>query len=912
MLSGLLLALSPVAVRSLEASSLQKSGFPDYYRFLSDQEVRDGVARFVLKNGVTVLIEEYPLYPIASVVTFIDTAGPSDVATGAARELTEIDFRISARRLDSMSHRYGQNSRAEKTSEALIYSSVVPEEGVFRALEAHVALLDPLEFSASEFDAHLSSVRRSQREKVGSDDPLQPAFEELDRLFAPARSASLPAEGGSVADPEGLQKLHSRLYQPRNVVLSISGFVRHEQILGKIVELYVSRPAGESSGVQGKAAGRSAQQRDSEEGSFRYVHLRGDIDEAHVLLIFPVSIREPAEYTAFLLLRSLLAGGTPPLLEATLKERGSAPYRVEVLSEERGGRTLFIIKIAARADQVDAAEADVLGWLQLLGEEGIPPSELNRARALLLTEIYLSLQQTTSRAVYLARQQMLGKFWERARLPLEIAALKASTLQKFVERFLKVNRLTILEWFPRKADARTFTAQSLRETLEILLPEVVERKSAVLHQRNVSIGESDWKLESFQPSFVKGDFVKTSILRGPEVLLQEVHTTPIAQLGIFYYGGRIEETAETSGLTELLLRSLLHSFRRTDRIQEWLRLEQWGGSLQAVNEPDFFGFQTTLLSPGLAGSLRLVTEWLRNASVEESDVEAARDELLQELQTGQESPENEMMQAARSQFFTGHPYGLPPRGSPENLKTFDVEAVRNWQSRMMSQVHPFLLVRGDLEGTSFLKGLAADLGEARFRRSSPVPKKFEAPSRRGRHPYYRHSRETGSLFVFEGPAAGSFPDVALDVLEKILNGPAGLLHSNLHKKGLWGTPVELRREDWLNGGAIYVLFDVKDSEVETLEKVTMESFEELTRRPSPDPEMLNAMVAAITDFYRFQQGGPEFLAEAMEFISAVREKEAFQNYISTIRQMSHEDLVAVTGAFLAGIEPANRAAGEEN
>ena len=54
-----------------------------------------------------------------------------------------------------------------------------------------------------------------------------------------------------------------------------------------------------------------------------------------------------------------------------------------------------------------------------------------------------------------------------------------------------------------------------------------------------------------------GAIRRQSILRGPDVYILEDHRLPLVSFGIFFPGGRLLETEQNAGITELSLRSAL-------------------------------------------------------------------------------------------------------------------------------------------------------------------------------------------------------------------------------------------------------------------------------------------------------------------------------------------------------------------
>src|SRR6185369_13059078 len=99
---------------------------------------------------------------------------------------------------------------------------------------------------------------------------------------------------------------------------------------------------------------------------------------------------------------------------------------------------------------------------------------------------------------------------------------------------------------------------------------------------------------------------KRSILRGPDAYILEDHRLPLVSFGIFYPGGRLNETAKNAGITELMLRTALRGTQRFSSADIARRLENAGAGIQIVNEADFFGY----IVEGLSGKMDQALEVL--------------------------------------------------------------------------------------------------------------------------------------------------------------------------------------------------------------------------------------------------------------------------------------------------------------
>src|SRR5262249_35631208 len=139
----------------------------------------------------------------------------------------------------------------------------------------------------------------------------------------------------------------------------------------------------------------------------------------------------------------------------------------------------------------------------------------------------------------------------------------------------------------------------------------------------------------FEPKPMAGTITRPSILRGPEIFIREEHTTPSITVGFFFPGGRLFEDEGNSGITELLLRSMLKGTQepppaKTGHTAAFLamQLELWGGQLTPVVDDDYFGFILTVLSKNVEPSLKLLLEIVRYPKLDPAEVEKEKAALL--------------------------------------------------------------------------------------------------------------------------------------------------------------------------------------------------------------------------------------------------------------------------------------------
>src|SRR4030095_3212538 len=130
-----------------------------------------------------------------------------------------------------------------------------------------------------------------------------------------------------------------------------------------------------------------------------------------------------------------------------------------------------------------------------------------------------------------------------------------------------------------------------------------------------------------------GTIQRRSILRGPEVFILEDHRLPIVSFGIFFPGGRLLETPQNAGITELMLRSALRGTKSFDSAQIARRLENAGVRIQVVNEPDFFGYMLHGLAGRMDQAIQVLVEVLQEPLFEEPEVTSERSLQLNRIRT---------------------------------------------------------------------------------------------------------------------------------------------------------------------------------------------------------------------------------------------------------------------------------------
>jgi len=877
---------------------------PAYARAFQSRDDQGNLTRVQLRNGLTVIVEEHPVGPLASVVTFIRGGYRREDHAGVSHLLDRLHLHRS-QALPEMGE-LGAVLDARTDFRGTSFVSSAPAENILKILEHHAGLLrapqiDPagvrpeVQILLAERDGWEHSPGNFARERL----------QELIGLDGRIGNG-LPAEGlTALLDADStllkLSDFHQAFYHPANTIVVVSGAVRRESILEKVVELYGSiQPSTDAVLVSSPDASGEP----SLGTAFQYRHLRGSTRRPYIFMAYRLPGPRHPDYFTLRLLAYLLGEGRGGLLKQAMLGTDGGALDLSVQVETRGSKGFFVFVVNPDPERVDRAEVQVLAQLEALKQRGVAVSELDRAKAMLLKDHLETIQSLDQRARLLARHEVLDSYANRDRVPELLTGITPRDMARVLDRYFDETNLTLLEYFPQEAEPRSFDSRTLLETLRLLVTTGLNDEASEIDVLHINDDESTFEPPAFTPLYNSYDLKHTSILRGPTVYFQEEHILPLVHLGFFYFGGRVNETSKNAGITQLLLRALLHRATSNPRSVSFSQLEGLGAELEIVNELDLFGFQATLLSTHLEQVLGIFLDWFRLSDLEEADLELARREVLALQAREQESDQMRLLQAAREEAFGGHPYGLPGYGTAETIAQVTLEDLKDWRAAQIREIHPLIVVRGDAEGTSFLRDFVSRLSDSDYENREPVKKSFKGPLD-GYETYSDRLLEDARgrwVMAFSGPATGTRDEAALDVLKVALLGPNGSLSASLRNQG-WADQIQILQESGLNGGSLLVHLVNLNQNEEAVRETLFNQLNSLGRVPFREQEFLRAVVGTITRFHMRQQVGGGTLRELVRNLAAGSGVDTWERYLLTLRSLRREDVMSMAGKFLREQEP---------
>lgn len=843
---------------------------------LSYEEAAPG-ARVVLKNGMTVLVHETRTAPLVSVRAYVSRVGPLAADDTLAELLGALVCRGGApgsagtfrQRVHALG---GVFSRSTDPGHNLL-EIVAPAERWRQvlALQAEAVRRPSFDPEVVRAESRLLAAEARARQ-------ARPGEEARAALFEEGSGRAAPRDDGKPGDPEKVRAAFAAAYTPAAMTLVVAGDVRSSDILNEIVRLYDMSPRPRI-GAPGRLARQAA--------GFRYRALRGEGPQARILFGFRTAPEGGGDYAATEVLAALLGGGSSSLLEARWGEREGLLLGARALVASARG--MLLLEAETDGEDIDRAELAIMTEIERIQRRDPERAEMERAIGCLERSYWRALETVGGRAALLARCEFSGN-WKRMRsYPIEWRRVKASEVRQAAGRYLGLDNGVLVECFPESSGRRSVTAAVVKKTLEGLLPAALEeagrkREQEVVHA--VTLPEARGR---FEPSEVQYPLRTASILRGPDLYVQEDHSTPVIDLGLFFPGGKRAETAKNAGITALMLEAMMPSALLR-------QVEILGGEVESVAGDDFFGFFLSVPSASFEAAFEPLSRAIRNPEFVPEAVEWRKRVRSAELAGGEGSPEAGI-RGMESVLFRESAYALTGGEEASVLPGLTADALELWHRETVLRRKPVVAAVGDTTGTALAGRFVKDFSGSRMREGARTGE-FVEPLEKGTVIEGRWTRPGMMLLVgYPAPPEEDEDLYAVRVLEGYFGGMGRLAQELRDRLGaVWHADFVLRPR-LLGGSMAAVALTGDEGGAAALEAMRAE-LDAAGRRPPAAHDFRAAQAAAVGMHRIRRQGRRDRIVELVRHFMAGKGVDEYREFERNLGGVTGEDFTAAAARIL--------------
>lgn len=189
---------------------------------------------------------------------------------------------------------------------------------------------------------------------------------------------------------------------------------------------------------------------------------------------------------------------------------------------------------------------------------------------------------------------------------------------------------------------------------------------------------------------------ETVLDNGLKLLVQEVHTAPLASVWCWYKVGSRDEMPGFTGVSHWVEHMNFKGTRNIPREKVKGIIEEFGGSWNGYTWLDQTTYLETATRDALDRMLFIEAERMANGLYEPEDCESERTVVISELEGGENDPDQLLEMEVNAAAFKAHPYGHPTIGWLSDLRRMGREDLYGYYRRHYVPNNATLVVVGDV------------------------------------------------------------------------------------------------------------------------------------------------------------------------------------------------------------------------
>lgn len=227
---------------------------------------------------------------------------------------------------------------------------------------------------------------------------------------------------------------------------------------------------------------------------------------------------------------------------------------------------------------------------------------------------------------------------------------------------------------------------------------------------------------------------RTEFTSGLRVVTERIPGVRSASVGFWVLAGSRDERPSISGHCHFLEHLLFKGTTSRSALDIAQAFDAVGGDLNAFTAKEYTCFYARVLDRDLEMAVDHLADMFANATIEEDDIKAEGQVILEEIHMHDDSPEDVVHDLFTEALWPGHPLGRPILGSEERIKAATRASVRSFYRRHFVPGNLVVAVAGNvqhddvvrmlrdrMETGRIVRGSAGSAWNLRSTRRPPVP-----------------------------------------------------------------------------------------------------------------------------------------------------------------------------------------------
>jgi zinc protease len=644
---------------------------------------REPVDRYVLPNGLTVLLKRDTSAPVCSVQVWVRTGSiheGGNLGAGLSHYLEHMLFKGTERRagreISATVQAHGGYINAYTTFDRTVYYIDLPAEHTAVAIDLLADAVLRSTLPAEEVTKEKEVILREI--DMCLDDPDQRLGQALFETAFRTHPYRQPIIGHrdifAASTREDLLAYYRARYVPNNFVLVIAGDFDPAATRASIAEHFGKAPRVRLAPVLVPDEPGQLARRDQ--------HLFEDVQVSRAGLGWQIPGLTHPDAPALDLLAMVLGHGDSSVLWQAIREKARLVHSIDAMAWSPGTSGLFYISYLADPDKRLAAERAILQVLAGLANRGLGAQALAKAvRQAVTAEINMRKTMSGQASRLGAGEVVVGDINYHRTYFERLFALTPAALRRVMHAYLVPEHLTVVSSNPAAA-APAAEAATVRSSASL-------------------------------------DFEEIRLPNGARLLLQPNHQLPNLHLRLAFSGGPMFEPAGRRGLNALMAGLLAKDTARRTAEEVARAIEEVGGTFSDYCGTNSFGLIAEVL-PGDAGlALDLIADGVLRPAFKPARLEIERESALAALKESLDDVVTVGRKRLRAKFFGKHPFAVEVSGDETGLQAVQPSDLRALHRGLVVSGNAVLAVAGDYNPAQLVPRLKAFLRQLP---KGPAPK----------------------------------------------------------------------------------------------------------------------------------------------------------------------------------------------
>lgn len=703
--------------------------------------------RFILDNGMVVIIKERPTAHIVSLQAWVRAGSITEAeysGSGISHFVEHMLFKGTKNR------GVGQIAREVADCGGKIYGYTSYDRTVFgitisskhldKGLEILADALMNSTFDPEEFKKEGQVILREI--DMNDDDPDNA----LNRLFWTTFLREHPYRHPVIGYRDQFTRLrrddlftyYQRMYRPNNIILVAAGDLKVETTLSRIKELFKDFKRGASPSIYIP--------KEPEQLGERRCSKPFDIKLAKLRLGFHIPPIGSEDVYPLDLLAVILGQGRSSRLYRQIKEVQGLVYSIDAWSYTPRYEGVFGIDAELESVHLQEAEKAIIDELGRLQREYVTDEELKKAKRSVIAQEIFRQETIEGEATDLALNELVTGNPEFSKV--------------YISSILKVTKFDI-----RRVANTYFTKSNLVSAA--LIPKEGEVKGSV----------------SASPPPPSPATTRVVLDNGLILLLREDHTLPTVCIRAVFKGGVRVENEKNNGISNFVRRMLLKGTKSRSEEEIANTIERVGGSIETYGGNNSFGVEIRLLKDDLEIGLEILNDILMNSDFPVDSLEKERKFILAQIKSIDDDPFTATERLLKETLFQIHPYRWPQIGHRESLEILTRDDLITFYNTYCRPNNMVLAIFGDIRVDLVIPRVKELFGEFKAR---PLPElaipQEPAIDKIRRATLHREKEQAIIMIGFHGIDVRSPDRYTFEVMTSILSSQDGRLFVALREE----------------------------------------------------------------------------------------------------------------------------------